>query len=55
MQNVHEILKKYGVEIPAESKADFDKDVAANYKTIAEHETAMKLSNEFHCCFFYRL
>lgn len=38
MQNIHEILKKYGVELPAESKADFDKDVAANYKTIAEHE-----------------
>lgn len=38
MQNIHEILKKVGVEIPAESKADFDKDVAANYKTIAEHE-----------------
>ena len=38
MQNIHEILKKYGVELPAESKADFDKDIAANYKTIAEHE-----------------
>lgn len=38
MQNIHEILKKYGVELPAESKADFDKDVGANYKTIAEHE-----------------
>lgn len=38
MQNIHEILKKYGVELPTESKADFDKEVAANYKTIAEHE-----------------
>jgi len=38
MQNIHEILKKYGVELPAESKSDFDKEVAANYKTIAEHE-----------------
>ncbi len=38
MQNIHEILKKYGVEIPVESKADFDKEVAANYKTVAEHE-----------------
>ena len=38
MQNIHEIMKKYGIELPAESKADFDKDVAANYKTIAEHE-----------------
>lgn len=38
MQNIHEILKKYGVEISADNKADFDKDVTANYKTIAEHE-----------------
>ena len=38
MQNIHEIMKKYGIEIPADKKADFEKDVAANYKTIAEHE-----------------
>lgn len=38
MQNVHEILKKYGVEVPAEHKADFDKDMLANYKTITEVE-----------------
>ena len=38
MQNIHEILKKFGVEVPADSKADFDKEVAANYKTVAEHE-----------------
>ena len=38
MQNVHEILKKYGVEVPAESKADFDKDILANYKTVTEVE-----------------
>lgn len=38
MQNVHEILKKYGVEVPAENKADFDKDILANYKTVTEVE-----------------
>lgn len=38
MQNIHEILKKFGIEVPADSKADFDKEVAANYKTVAEHE-----------------
>lgn len=38
MENIHAILKKYGVEIPADSKADFDKDVAANYKTQSEFE-----------------
>lgn len=38
MENIHAILKKYGIEIPADSKSDFDKDVAANYKTQAEFE-----------------
>lgn len=38
MQNVHEILKKYGIEVPTEHKADFDKDMLANYKTVTEVE-----------------
>ena len=38
MENIHAILKKFGVEIPADSKADFDKEVAANYKTQSEFE-----------------
>lgn len=38
MENVHEILKKYGVEVPADKKADFDKDMLANYKTVTEVE-----------------
>ena len=36
MTNIHEILKGYGIEIPADKKADFDKAVSENYKTIAE-------------------
>ncbi len=38
MENIHAILKKFGLEIPEDSKADFDKDVAANYKTQSEFE-----------------
>ena len=38
MENIHAILKKFGVEIPVDSKADFDKEVAANYKTQPEFE-----------------
>lgn len=38
MQNITEILKKHGIEVPEEVKADFEKDVSANYKTIAEYE-----------------
>lgn len=47
MVNIHEILKAYGVEIPADKKGDFDKSVAENYKTIAEFEkTSDKLAKE---------
>lgn len=38
MENIHAILKKYGIEVPADNKADFDKDIAANYKTQSEFE-----------------
>lgn len=36
MQNIHEILKAYGLEIPEDKKTDFDKALAENYKTVAE-------------------
>ena len=36
MVNIHEILKGYGVEIPSDKKADFDKAISENYKTKAE-------------------
>ena len=38
MQNIHEILKGYGLEIPSDKKAEFDKVLLSNYKTIAEVE-----------------
>lgn len=38
MINIHEILKGYGLEIPADKKTDFDKAVSENYKTVAEVE-----------------
>jgi len=36
MKNIHEILKSYDIEIPEDKKADFDKVVTENYKTVAE-------------------
>ena len=36
MKNIHEILKSYDIEIPEDKKADFDKAVTENYKTVAE-------------------
>lgn len=38
MKNVKEILRELGIEIPADKEADFNKAMAENYKTIAEHE-----------------
>lgn len=38
MVNIHEILKGYGIEVPADKKTDFDKAVTENYKTVAEVE-----------------
>lgn len=36
MNNIHEILKGMGIEVPEDKKADFDKELAKNYKTVAE-------------------
>lgn len=38
MKSMIDICKEFGVEIPAEKHAEFNKAVAENYKTIAEHE-----------------
>lgn len=38
MKNIHTILSEAGITIPEDKKAAFDKAVAENYKTIAEHE-----------------
>lgn len=37
MQNIMEILKEFGVEIPEEKKSEINKRVAENYVTEAEH------------------
>lgn len=38
MKNIHTILSEIGITIPEDKKAEFDKAVAENYKTTAEHE-----------------
>lgn len=38
MKNIHTILSELGITIPEDKKADFDKAVAENYKTVAEVE-----------------
>ena len=41
MKNIHEILKEYGMEVPADKKADFDKAWKENYRTKSEYDNAV--------------
>lgn len=38
MQNIIEICKEFGLEIPEDKQADFNKKVSENYKTVSEVE-----------------
>lgn len=38
MQNIEAILTEFGIEVPADKKADFTKKVSENYVTKAEHD-----------------
>lgn len=38
MKNIHTILSELGITIQEDKKAEFDRAVAENYKTVAEHE-----------------
>ena len=45
MKNIHDILTAYGITLPEDKKADFDKELLANYKTVADYDKqATKLS-----------
>ena len=38
MKNIYEILKEYGLEVPEDKKADFDKAWKENYRTISDYD-----------------
>lgn len=38
MKNINEILTGLGIQIPEDKQADFDKQFAENYKTIADYD-----------------
>lgn len=38
MKNITEILTGLGIQIPEDKKADFDKEFAENYKTVADYD-----------------
>ena len=46
MKNMIEICKDFGIEIPAEKHAEFNKAVAENYKTAAEFEKKVNRLND---------
>ena len=47
MKNIYEILKDYGLEIPEEKKADFDKSWKENYRTKNEYDKAVNQRDEY--------
>lgn len=42
MKNIYEIMKEYGLEIPEDKKAEFDKAWKENYRTKAEYDKAIE-------------
>lgn len=42
MKNIYEIMKEFGLEIPEEKKAEFDKAWKENYRTKAEYDKAVE-------------
>lgn len=47
MKNIYEILKDFGLEIPAEKKADFEKAWKENYRTKSEYDNAVTKRDEY--------
>ena len=41
MKNIQEILKEFGLEVPADKRADFDKAWKENYRTKSEYDNAV--------------
>lgn len=52
MENIHEILKEYGLEVPADKKADFDKAWKENYRTKSEYDNAVSQRDKRDTCRF---
>lgn len=47
MKNIYEILKEFGLEIPEDKKADFDKTWKENYRTKSEYDNAVTKRDEY--------
>ena len=42
MENIYEILKEYGLEVPADKKVAFDKAWKENYRTKSEYDNPVQ-------------
>lgn len=42
MKNIYEILKEYGLEVPEDKKAEFDKTWKENYRTKADYDKVVE-------------
>lgn len=47
MENIHEILKEYELEVPADKKAAFDKAWKENYRTKSEYDNAVSQRDNY--------
>ena len=47
MKNIYEIMKEFGLELPDEKKADFDKAWKENYRTKSEYDNAVTKRDEY--------
>ena len=47
MKNIYEILKEFGLELPEEKKADFEKAWKENYRTKNEYDNAVAKREEY--------
>lgn len=47
MKNIYDILKDFGLEVPEDKRAGFDKAWKENYRTKAEYEKAVSQRDEY--------
>ncbi len=47
MKNIYEILKDFGLEIPADKKTDFERAWKENYRTKSEYDNAVTKRDEY--------
>lgn len=47
MQNIIEICKEFGMEVPADKQAEFNKKVSENYRTKSDYDKAIEKRDEY--------